>query len=79
MQHDRARHARQLGGAIALLTLFGCASGSGGETSFAKVCTAQGLTPGTDAFYTCVEQLQQQMELERIRQAREAARGGTRL
>ena len=64
MQHDRARYARRLGGAIALLTLFGCASGSGGETSFAKVCTAQGLTPGTDAFSTCVErqQLQQQMD-----------------
>jgi hypothetical protein len=81
MQHDRARHARQLGGAIALLTLFGCASGSGGEASFAEVCSAQGLTAGTNAFSTCVErqQLQQQMELERIRQAREAARGGTRL
>lgn len=81
MQHGSGRYARLLGGAIALLTLFGCASGSEGEASFAKVCTAQGLTPGTDAFSTCVErqQLQQQMELERIRQAREAARGGTKL
>ena len=81
MQRGSARYARRLGGAIALLTLLACASGSGEETSFAKVCTAQGLTPGTDAFSTCVgrQQLQQQMELERIRQAREAARGGTKL
>jgi hypothetical protein len=45
------------------------------------VCTAQGLTPGTQAFDECVgrQQLQQEMELQRIRQAREAARGGTKL
>lgn len=81
MQRASGRHARPLGGAVALLALVGCASGSDGEASFAKVCTAQGLTPGTDAFSTCVERqhLQQQMDRERIRQAREAARGGTKL
>jgi hypothetical protein len=73
--------SRRLASAIVLLALFGCASGSDGETGFAKVCAAQGLTPGTDAYVHCIEgqRLQQQMELERIRQAREAARGGTKL
>jgi hypothetical protein len=81
MQRGSARYARLLGGAVALLALFGCASDSDGEADLSKVCAAQGLTPGTDAFARCVErqQLQQQMELERIRQAREAARGGTKL
>jgi hypothetical protein len=81
MQHCSTRYARMLGGAIALLALFGCASGSDGGAGFARTCTAQGLAPGTDAFARCVErqQLQQQMELDRIRQARESARGGTRL
>jgi hypothetical protein len=75
---QRARYARLLGGAVALLALFGCASGSDGDAAFAKTCTAQGVTPGTDAFARCVQrqELQQQMEMERIRQAREAARGG---
>jgi hypothetical protein len=81
MQRDSARSARWLGGAIVLLALVGCASGSDGGAGFAKVCTAQGLTPGTDAYANCIERqrLEQQMELERIRQAREAARGGTKL
>ena len=81
MQRDSARSARRLGGAIVLLALVGCASGSDSGDGSAKVCTAQGLTPATDAFAHCVErqQLEQQMELQRIRQAREAARGGTKL
>jgi hypothetical protein len=81
MQRSGARSARLLGAAIALLTLVGCAAGSDGGADFAKVCAAQGLTPGTDAFTDCVEQhqLEQQMELQRIHQAREAARGGTKL
>jgi hypothetical protein len=81
MQRGSARYVRLLGRSIALLALFGCASGRDGEAGFAEVCTRQGLTPGTEAFATCVErqQLQQQIELERIRQARESARGGTRL
>jgi len=73
---------RLLGGAsLLLLALSGCASGPGAKTDFATVCTAQGLTPGTQAFDECVgrQQLQQEMELQRIRQAREAARGGTKL
>ena len=72
---------RLLGAAGLLLALSGCAAGSSGETDFAKVCAAQGLTPGTQAFDECVgrQQLQQEMELQRIRQAREAARGGTKL
>ncbi|HZF34841.1 MAG TPA: hypothetical protein VE914_13660 [Candidatus Angelobacter sp.] len=81
MRHGRAGWARLLGGAIALLALFGCASGSDSDAGFAKVCAAQGLTPGSDGFATCVERQRQQqlMDLERIRQAREAARGGTKL
>jgi hypothetical protein len=83
MRHGRARWARLLGGAIALLALFGCASGSGSdsEAGFGRICAAQGLTPGSEAYITCVEgqRQQQQMDLERIRQAREAARGGTKL
>jgi hypothetical protein len=81
MQRATARYARLLGGTIALSALLVCAAGSGGEPDFAKVFTTQGLMAGTDSFARCVErqQLQQQMELERIRQAREAARGGTRL
>jgi hypothetical protein len=66
---------------IVLLALFGCASGSDSEGRLAQDCAKQGLAPGTQAFAACVErqQLQQQMEREQIRQAREAARGGTRL
>ena len=81
MQRGSARSARRLGGAIALLMLVGCASGSDSGAGFARVCAAQGLTPGTDAFAHCVErqQLEQQMELQRIRQAREAARGSSKL
>ena len=81
MRQDSPGWARLLGGVVALLALFGCASGSDGDAGFAKVCAAQGLTPGSDAFTACVarQQLQQQMDLERIRQAREAARGGTKL
>jgi hypothetical protein len=81
MPQGTNRCARRLAGAIALLALFGCASGSDGEAGFAKVCAAQGVAPGTDAYVQCIEgqRLQQQMELERIRQAREAARGGTKL
>jgi hypothetical protein len=81
MQFRGIRCARRLGGAIALLALFGCTSGSDGGAGFAQACTVQGLTPGTDAFADCVErqQLEQRMELQRIRQAREAARGGTKL
>jgi hypothetical protein len=76
-----ARSKLLFAGAIAALALFGCASRSDSETSFAQVCAGQGLTPGTEAFANCVgrQQLQQQMELQRIRQAREAARGGTKL
>jgi hypothetical protein len=76
-----ARCAWRLGGAVLLLALFGCASGSDGEADSTKACAAQGLTSGTEAYDTCVErqQLQQQMELQRIGQAREAARGGTKL
>jgi len=76
-----ARSKRLLVGALVLSTLFGCASGSDSEGRLAQDCARQGLTPGTQASAACVEgqQLQQQMELEQIRQAREAARGGTRL
>lgn len=72
---------RLLGASVLLLALSGCASGSGGETDLTRACTAQGLTPGTPAFDECVgrQKLQQEMELQRIRQAREAARGGTKL
>jgi hypothetical protein len=72
---------RLLGAASLLLALSGCASGSRGETDFATACAAQGLAPGTQAFDECVgrQQLQQEMELQRIRQSREAARGGTKL
>jgi hypothetical protein len=81
MRHGSAGWARLLGGAIAQLALFGCASGSDSDAGLAKVCAAQGLTPGSDAFVTCVERQrqQQQMDLERIRQARESARGATKL
>jgi len=81
MRRKSVRGARRFGGAIALLALVGCASGSDGGADFAKVCAAQGLTPGTDVFTDCIEQhqLEQQMELQRIHQAREAARGGTKL
>ena len=76
-----ARSKRLFAGAIVLPLLFGCASGSDSEGRLAQDCARQGLTSGTQAYATCVErqQLQQQMELEQIRQAREAARGGTRL
>jgi len=72
---------RLVAGAIAALVLCGCAARSDGAADFARICAAQGLTPGTDTFVDCVErqQLQQQMELERIRQAREAARGSSKL
>jgi len=75
------RCACLLGGATILLALLGCASRSDSRADVAKTCTAQGLSPGTEAFDTCVErqELRQQMELQRIRQAREAARGGTKL
>ena len=81
MRHGSAGWARLLGGAIALLALYGCASGSNSDAGFDKICAAQGLTPGSEAFVACVERQrqQQQMDLERIRQAREAARGGTKL
>jgi hypothetical protein len=83
MRHGHARRARLLGGAIGLLALFGCASGSGSgsEAGFDRICAAQGLTPGSETFVACVERQrqQQQMDLDRIRQAREAARGGTKL
>jgi len=73
--------ARVIGGAMMAGALAGCGSAPHGEADFSTTCTRQGLTPGTDAFADCVGQqrLQQQMELERIRQAREAARGGTKL
>ena len=75
------RSKRVFAGAIVLSALFGCASGSDSEGRLAQDCAKQGLAPGTQASAACVErqQLQQQMELEQIRQAREAARGGTRL
>jgi hypothetical protein len=81
MQHGSARSARRLGAAIVLLAVVGCAAGSDSGAGFAKACAAQGLTPGTDPYANCIErqQLQEQMELQRIRQAREAARGGTKL
>ena len=81
MRHGGIRCACLLGGTTILLALLGCASGSDGGADFTRACAAQGLSPGTEAFDTCVErqQLQQQMELQRIRQAREAARGGTKL
>jgi len=75
------RCACLLAGTTILLALLGCTSGSDSRADVARTCTAQGLSPGTEGFDTCVErqQLQQQMELQRIRQAREAARGGTKL
>ena len=81
MRDRCARCAWLLGGAVVLLMLAGCASRTDGEAEPGKDCAAQGLTPGTEAFDTCVErqQLQQRMELERIRQAREAARGSSKL
>jgi hypothetical protein len=81
VQRAGARSKRLFAGMIVLLALFGCASGSDSEDRLAQDCAKQGLAPGTQASAACVErqQLQQQMELEQIRQAREAARGGTRL
>ena len=76
-----ARSKLLFAGAILLPALFGCASGSDSEGRLAQDCARQGLTPGTQASAACIgrQQLQQQIELEQIRQAREAARGGTRL
>ena len=83
MHHGGACWVRLLGGAIALIALFGCASGSrsDSEAGFDRVCAAEGLTPGSEAYVTCVEgqRQQQQMDLARVRQAREAARGGSKL
>lgn len=81
MRDRSARGVWLLGGAMVLLTLPGCASRTDAEAELAKACAAQGLTPGTEAYDTCVERqrLQQRMELERIRQAREAARGSSKL
>lgn len=81
MRDRRDRSAWLPGGVLVLLTLAGCASRTDGEADLAKACAAQGLTPGTEAFDTCVgrQQQQQRMELERIRQARESARGSSKL
>lgn len=81
MRDRSARCVWLLGGAIALLALAGCASRTDGDATLAKACAAQGLTPGTEAFEACVgrQQLQQRMELERIRQARETTRGSNKL
>jgi hypothetical protein len=77
-----ARHsARLAGGAAALLILCGCAAAPDREAGFAGNCDALGLTPGSDAYANCMEriQLQQQLDLDRIRQARELDRGSSRL
>lgn len=81
MRPGSALLARVVGGAMLAGALAGCGSAPHAEADFSAACARQGLTPGTDAFADCVGQqrLQQQMELERIRQAREAARGGTKL
>jgi hypothetical protein len=74
--------ARLVGGAMMAGALAGCASAPPRtEADFSAACTRLGLAPGTDAFADCVGQqrLQQQIELQRIRQAREATRGGTKL
>lgn len=72
---------RRVAGVLAALVLCGCATRSDGAADFARICAAQGLTPGTNTFVDCMERqhLQQQMDLERIRQAREAARGSSKL
>jgi hypothetical protein len=81
MRPGRTRSACASAAAVVALALFGCAAKPDGESDLAKPCVARGLTPGSDAFVQCVgsQRLQQQLELEHIRQAREAARGGTKL
>jgi hypothetical protein len=66
----------RLASAVVLSLLAACA---GASDDGAAACT--GLTPGSDAYAHCVERLrlQQQMDLDRIRQARELDRGSSRL
>jgi hypothetical protein len=67
--------------AAVLLILAGCAAAPDVGADFAKSCARLGLMPGSDAHADCVERLrlQQQMDLDRIRQARELDRGSSRL
>ena len=81
MTATRARSVRRAAAAAALLVLCACAGTKDADSSYASACTAQGLTPGTDLYTGCVQQqqLQQESDLDRIRQLRESARGSSRL
>jgi hypothetical protein len=76
-----ACRARLAGAAVALLILGGCSTEPDRGADFGAACAARGLTPGSDAHVHCMERLrlQQNMDLERIRQAREVDRGSSRL
>jgi hypothetical protein len=67
--------------AIVVLALMGCASGSRDAVDLGRVCTSLGMAPGTDAFIDCVEQqkLQQENDVQQIRQTRESLRGSSKL
>jgi hypothetical protein len=73
--------ARLASGVVALFILAGCAAAPDRGSDFAGSCGARGLTPGSDAYTDCVERLrlQQRMDLDQIRQARELDRGSSRL
>jgi hypothetical protein len=77
----RLSPARVVSAALALLMLAGCGTAADGDAGFADRCAARGLSPGSDAYMDCLEQLrlQQQMDLERIRQARDLDIGSTKL
>lgn len=70
--------ARLTSGAVVLA---GCATASNRDADLARTCGSLGLTPGTDAHANCMERLhlQQQLDLDRVRQARELDRGSWRL
>jgi hypothetical protein len=61
--------------------LFGCAPTPQPTGDYAKVCSALGLEPGSDAFVRCIEQqqLRQETDVERARQLRESIHGSSKL
>jgi len=73
--------ARLTGVLVALLVMAGCSTASNRDVDLARSCGSLGLTPGTDAHANCMErlQLQQQLDLDRVRQVRELDRGSSRL
>jgi hypothetical protein len=75
------RSPARLAAAVALSILSACTPAPSRESDFAASCSARGLAPGSDAYVQCVERLrlQQRLDLERARKARELDRGSSRL